>query len=239
MYGHRARIGYTSPPSATEVFPFEFYKMVPDGVTLVIHTLPLTDKSGDEVDRSYDASERAARVMARAGIDIMVFGGVPILASRGFATAEQMLRTTEQAIGRPVISSASAQRDALKAVGARKVAVVQPYTDDHGERFLDYVREFGCDPTGWASVNSSFIVLGTVDESEVLEAGRTVMRAYPESDTVHIPCPHFATAGVIDRLESEFGINVVTSLQAIVWSALRTVGIDDKIQGYGKLLREH
>ena len=28
IYGYRARIGYTSPPAATEVFPFEFYKMV-------------------------------------------------------------------------------------------------------------------------------------------------------------------------------------------------------------------
>ncbi len=35
MYGHRARIGYTSPPSATEVFPYELYKLVPDGVTVV------------------------------------------------------------------------------------------------------------------------------------------------------------------------------------------------------------
>lgn len=41
MYGYRARIGYTSPPAATEVFPYEFYKMVPDGVTLVVNTLPL------------------------------------------------------------------------------------------------------------------------------------------------------------------------------------------------------
>jgi hypothetical protein len=33
MYGHRARIGYTSPPLTTEVFPYEFYKIVPEGVT--------------------------------------------------------------------------------------------------------------------------------------------------------------------------------------------------------------
>ncbi len=29
IYGHRARIGYTSPPFTTEVFPYEFYKIVP------------------------------------------------------------------------------------------------------------------------------------------------------------------------------------------------------------------
>jgi hypothetical protein len=37
-YGHRARIGYTSPPLTTEVFPYEFYRMAPAGVTLVITT---------------------------------------------------------------------------------------------------------------------------------------------------------------------------------------------------------
>ena len=41
MYGHRARIGYTSPPLTTEVFPYEFYRIVPDGVTLVVTTLAI------------------------------------------------------------------------------------------------------------------------------------------------------------------------------------------------------
>ena len=39
MYGHRARIGYTSPPLTTEIFPYEFYKIVPDGVTRPIAEL--------------------------------------------------------------------------------------------------------------------------------------------------------------------------------------------------------
>ena len=31
IYGSRVRIGYTSPPLTTEVFPYEFYRIVPDG----------------------------------------------------------------------------------------------------------------------------------------------------------------------------------------------------------------
>ena len=51
MYGYRARIGYTSPPLTTEVFPYEFYKIVPDGVTLVITSLAMVVRSKEEVDR--------------------------------------------------------------------------------------------------------------------------------------------------------------------------------------------
>ena len=45
IYGHRARIGYTSPPLTTEIFPYEFYKIVPTGVTLVITTLAIVVRS--------------------------------------------------------------------------------------------------------------------------------------------------------------------------------------------------
>ena len=112
MYGYRARIGYTSPPAATEVFPYEFYRIVPDGVTLVVNTLPLVERTSDEVDRSYEVSLNVAHALARAGIDIMVFGGLPINVSRGFKNADYMAKATEDEIGVPVVTSMSSQRDA-------------------------------------------------------------------------------------------------------------------------------
>src|SRR5215472_1800621 len=95
MYGHRARIGYTSPPLTTEIFPYEFYRIVPAGVTLVITSLAIVVRSKDEVDQSYDISMRVAREMAAAGCDIVVLGGVPINLSRGSANADQIVRDLE------------------------------------------------------------------------------------------------------------------------------------------------
>ena len=99
MYGHRARIGYTSPPLTTEVFPYEFYKIVPEGVTLVVTSLAIVVRSKDEVDQSYDISMKAAREMAAAGCDIVVLGGVPINLSRGAKNAEQMILDLEAELG--------------------------------------------------------------------------------------------------------------------------------------------
>ena len=42
IYGHRARIGYTSPPLTTEIFPYEFYKIVPAGEYKIEHKLLLS-----------------------------------------------------------------------------------------------------------------------------------------------------------------------------------------------------
>jgi hypothetical protein len=48
VYGYRARIGDTPPPVVTEVFPYEFYRIVPDGVTLGVTTLAILDVTAEE-----------------------------------------------------------------------------------------------------------------------------------------------------------------------------------------------
>lgn len=239
MYGWRARIGYTSPPAATEVFPYEFYKIVPAGVTLVLHTLPIVDRSSDEVDRSYDYSLHIAKAMARAGVSIFVFGGLPINFSRGVADAADLADRVEGELGIPVLTAAAAQQDALAALGARKVGIIQPYGDEHGPRHMEYVRQFGCEPTGWVSLNTAFHEQGRISLTQVQEAARRLKTERPETDTIHIYSPHYATAGVTAALEQELGINILASLQAIVWRALRRVGIDDRIAGFGRLLADH
>src|SRR5499427_4130231 len=134
IYGHRARIGYTSPPLTTEIFPYEFYRIVPAGVTLVITSLAIVVRSKDEVDQSYDISMRAAREMAAAGCDIVVLGGVPINLSRGAANAEQVIKDLEAELNVKVSTSAAAQALAAKALGCRKVVVAQPYAHADTDR---------------------------------------------------------------------------------------------------------
>jgi maleate isomerase len=176
--------------------------------------------------------------MARVGVDIMVFGGLPINASRGFANADEMARATQEEIGVPVVTSLSSQRDALAVLGSRKVGILQPYDDSHGERHMTYIREMGLEPMGWVCLDTTFIELGRMDEERVLEAGRRLCRAHPGMDTVYMFCPHYAVINTIDVLEREFGVTVMTSLQAIVWNALRRCGVDDRIDGFGRLFRE-
>src|SRR6185312_8184024 len=143
IYGSRARIGYTSPPLTTEVFPYEFYKIVPDGVTLVVTSLAIVVRSKDEVDQSYEISERAAREMAAAGCDIVCLGGVPINLSRGTKNAEQMLLDMEKEIGIKVSSSTAAQTRAAKALGCKKAVVAQPYAHSDTDRIAGYAVNFG------------------------------------------------------------------------------------------------
>ena len=238
MYGHRARIGYTSPPLTTEVFPYEFYQIVPKGVSLAVTTLAIVVRSKDEVDNSYDISMRAAREMAANHCDIICLGGVPINMSRGAANAKQMIVDLEKELGVKVSTSASAQEKALGLLGSKKLVVCHPYEDKDTDRIASYGTHFGgevLDARGWGS---PFNQIARVPQNAALIMGRELIKKNPSADTILMPSPHWPTIGAIDILEKEFGVNVISALQVIVWDALRRVGIDDKIQGYGKLFRD-
>ena len=43
---------------------------------------------------------------------------------------------------------------------------------------------------------------------------------------------------IIDRLERDTGLPVLTSTQFSVWAALKTIGYAGKVEGYGRLLAE-
>src|SRR5215468_4874360 len=238
IYGHRARIGYTSPPLTTEVFPYEFYRIVPAGVTLVLTTLAIVVRSKGEVDQSYDISMKAAREMAAAGVDIVVLGGVPINLSRGYANAEQMIVDLEAELTVKVSTSASAQAKAARALGCKKVVVAQPYELSETERIASYATHFGCEVLGATGWGSAFNQIGRIPRHAAIDMGRRLMRDYPDADSILLPSPHWPTAEALDVLEREFGVNVMAAHQAIVWDALRRCGVNDRIEGFGRLLRE-
>lgn len=237
IYGWRARIGYTSPPAATEVFPFDFYRMVPQGVTLVLTTLAIVEMNQDEVDRSYDISLRAAGHIARAGVDLMVLGGLPVNRSRG-GDVDSLIAEVQAEIGVPVTTSTSAQMAAMRRVGARNVVIGHPFADDQHTVFTSCLDEYGLTTAAVEGAGYPADKLGRVPRSAALALAAKLMKQSPGADTMWMPCPHWAVADSIEPIEREYGIKVVTAHQAITWHALRLCGIDDVIEGFGQLLRE-
>ncbi len=239
MYGSRARIGYCSPPLVTESFCNEFYMMAPPGVSLMITTLMVTERDYmTSFDASHARSLEAAHCMAAAGADVVVLGGNPINQSRGMQNLGSLSDDLSRQIGVKVVTSTQSQSEALQALGAKKVATVHPFTDEQHERHENSMRNLGCEPAGAIGAGYTVGNLGRITDDMALKLSRQVKRDHPEADTIHPSCAHWATAHAIDQIESELGVNVMTSQQAIFWKALRTAGIDDKIAGFGRLLRE-
>ena len=236
-YGTRARIGYTCPVYLAEIFPYDFYKIVPDGVSLVTATAAVWQGTVEEMKRSAETSLAAAREMAKIGCSIVIFGGVPVGFQSGYASMDELVQELEKECGAKFSTSLLCQNAALKAVGAKK-AVVLRTGEGRRDQHMQEVAKLGIEVLDVRGVGEG-MYQRTTGADRTLELGRAILRDHPEADTLHCPSPHWPMAANIDTLEREFpGVTVVTAGQAITWHALRRSAIDDKITGYGRLLRE-
>ncbi len=237
-YGHRARVGYTSVAFVTEVLPVEFYRMAPEGVTLSLITLEQVSLTPDEMDRLYDRTLAAARTLAEADVDVIVLGGRPVILTRGIDGAYGLLDELSAELGKPITSDVTAQLEAFKALGSRKVVSVHPFGNDENQRHDDRISELGLQPAGSFGGGSTLAELPKLPQDAAFAWGREAAKKFPDADTMLFPCPHWPVAGAIAALEAELGVTLLTNLQATLWKSLRMCGIDDSITGYGRLLEE-
>ena len=217
----RARIGYSSVAFVTELLPRYFYQIVPDGVLLSLLTLQITDHTQDQFESLYQQGLQAADSFATAGADVIIMGGAPTNISHGKQSLENVLADLTQKYGVPVSSSSMAQKRALRTLGARKVGTINPAVPRKIGDSASGSLEEGMQLLGRKHANARLQDYNRIPPSTALELGRELMREHPDIDTLIYGCPHWATIESIEALEQEFGVNVVTALQAIIWEGMR------------------
>ena len=217
--------------------------MAPPGVTLALTTLMVARHSAEsgEAQESWNHAVRATREMARAKVDIIVFGGGPVVYSGGHQRAHDTMQALQQEFGIPVTNSTTAYHQADAALGARVVgSVTYARPREAPNTCPTSVSPTRTRHTGGPEVRRGAVHRGGRHPLRSAVAARPGAQAGTPRDRHPPPgLPHWATGAVIETLEQELGVNVVQGSQAILWWALRTLGIDDRIEGYGRLLREH
>lgn len=73
------------------------------------------------------------------------------------------------------------------------------------------------------------------DADSAYRLGRRLHKAAPDADALLISCGTYRTFEILPYLEMDTGRPVVTSNQASLWSALRTLGLRDEIPRLGRL----
>jgi maleate cis-trans isomerase len=145
-------------------------------------------------------------------------------------------RITKAAGGIPAITSAMAIGEAMRALNARHVALVSPYSPEVNARARHYFETKHALKIaaleGFAAKDSYMI--GKLGPENARDAFARVNR--PEIEAFVVPGGNFPTMASIPGWEAEFNKPVVTTNQAVVWSMLRRLGSKDRIPGLGKLL---
>ncbi|AEH24456.1 maleate cis-trans isomerase family protein [Pyrococcus yayanosii] len=236
MYGWRGRIGLVVPSSNTTM-EMELHSHLPEGVSLHTSRMPLKSITEEELLRMNALAVEAARLLTDAGVGVMIFGCTSGSFIGGADFEKNLEMKIEEEVNVPVFTTSTAVIEALRTLDAQSLLVVTPYTDAINEREREFLEANGFEVLDIRG-------LGIEDN---LEVGRLEPRvAYQlakatfveEADAVFISCTNLRTFEIIEPLERDLGVPVVTSNQASLWFALRELDVNDKLP-LGKLLREY
>ena len=126
---------------------------------------------------------------------------------------------------------------ALRRLEARRIVVATPYLDEVNRREVDYLQRAGFEVISLCGLNlekDSDMV--RVAPDYIVEFALAQDRA--DADAIFVSCGALRTLEVVAEIEARAGKPVVCSNQAMIWDCLRLAGIDDRFEGYGRLLQE-
>jgi len=241
-YGWRARIGFLQPGGANPHHPHEFYMLAPDGVSITLISLhsveddPMEFLSQASLDTVMRRLPLGARELAARSVDVIVQAGVPFTVGFGRGIEERLRREIAAFTDLPLVLDIRACIDAMQRLEMASVLMVAPFTAKANEQVADYVKSDGVDVAAVHRVDPAdhgplhLLPLGSIY--------RIVTTAYARAghvDGIWLPGAALPTVAVLNAIEHELKVPVVSSKQAMVWAALRQANIGDRIAGYGRL----
>jgi maleate cis-trans isomerase len=170
------------------------------------------------------------------GVDFILHGGGPLVVARGKGFEEVIVRDIEAAAKVPASTGVRAAMEALRHVGARRVAIASPYPERHNTAMANYLSEFGFEIVRAEGMDVPFKALQNVPPADIHAFATSVICRAEGADALYLPCPQWQASQVVDALERERGIPAIAYSHASFFVAFKALGIKDKIEGQGRLL---
>jgi maleate isomerase len=233
----RARIGFVLVPT-DGVTESEMFKLAPPGVG--IHFTRVPGSEDVTVDNllamENELEDCASRFVFGKDLNVVCFACTSASALIGEERVNAALsRGAPHAKHTSLIGGVL---QALRTLQASRIVVASPYLDDVNTLEAEYLEKQGFEILEFQGMN-------LLKDPDIRLVAPDFIKEYAkklnhkEADAIFISCGGLRSLEIVEALENEVGKPVVVSHQAMFWNALRMAGIDDKIEGYGRLFMDH
>ncbi|HXN22273.1 MAG TPA: maleate cis-trans isomerase [Candidatus Dormibacteraeota bacterium] len=240
----RGRLGLLLPHSDTEP-DSEFAALAPDGVST--HAMRVRYSGGaqsaDPVTRARSFVEppgmdEAAELLAQIGpnaIALCYTSASYLHGPDGDRALKARLETRTRGV--PVALTCSSAVAALRAFGAKRVALVHPpwFSEEIDRRGAEYFQHQGFEVAYHARALLR-TDRGNIHAGALYEWVRANVPR--EAEAIFMGGNGMRTIGAIQALEESLGKPVLTSNQVAFWGALRMANIPARVSGYGRLFEK-
>lgn len=226
-YGWRAKIGLIIPvPGAAP--EREFNKYAPEGVSILTQRILFEKVDHDGLAALGDRVVEAAKLVSTGKPDLLVFGCTTGSLIKGVGYDQELIRRMEDATGIPAVTTSTAVLAALRALGAKRVVVSTPYSDEVNETEKKFLENNGFEVLcikGLGYTDPIRMPRTTFDQMYHLTGEVLDSRA----DVIFVSCTGLGIVDGVSMLERDFQLPVITSNQTSLWYALRSLSIHDPL----------
>ncbi|WP_049567593.1 aspartate/glutamate racemase family protein [Streptomyces sp. SBT349] len=215
------------------VAPFDFaldrelWRWVPDDVSLHLTRTPFVpvEVSLDlaRLVSEHETLHEAVLALTAVHPEVVAYACTSGSFVSGVAGERAMIAAMQQAGELPALTTSGALLAALDELGARRIAVVTPYTKSVTDALETYLLEAGVQVCGRSYLGLTREIW-RVPYRDVVDMAREAVRDAP--DALFISCTNLPTYDVIPQLEAELRMPVISANQVTMWSALRSMGKD-------------
>ncbi|MER8395319.1 Asp/Glu/hydantoin racemase [Mesorhizobium sp. M1340] len=235
-YGDKVRVGLIALCDDLAV-DRDFARMIPDDrVALVTSRIFLEQPNSkrtfmDMADRIPDTVKLLCPLLR---LDSIVFGCTSATSYIGEARVAALVRSARPGVN--VTNPGSGAIAALKALRAKRVSVITPYTVANTANVVRMLTDGGIEPVQVSCFGfDTDMDIGSVPRAAYLDQVRNT--DHRDAQAIFISCTATKALDAIDQIEAVTRIPCVTSNQAAFWHALRLAGWNEPIPGFGQLLR--
>lgn len=243
--GHRMKFAVVAPSTNTSVEP-EYAAMQPRGVTNHFSRISIPDTKVTD-DDSFMVMLQSIRDATFDAIDVsmsMAPGCVIMGMSAetfwdGAEGAERLhKRMLERTGGVPVIMGSTAVDAAIKAYGGiRKIGIITPYMPVGDNNVRKFFEDQGYEVTRLVGLKSPSPMMIAHETKQTLK--NAAIEVSEGADAV-IQCgTNLAFAEVAAIAEFWLEKPVIAINTATYWHALRSMGMNDQMDGFGALMSKH
>lgn len=232
-------------PSTNTVVEADFNAMCPPGVTAHMGRIHIRDQAMDDDDTMQNLIQQirdeigaaCERVMT-CEPDYFVMGMSAETFWGGAEGSAAFFDRITAITNLPVSTGADACREALSRYDAKRLGIVTPYQPVGDKQVVQFFEDNGYEIAHLEGLKCpSATAIAQVTENRLREA---LYRVDDDSvDAIIQVGTNLSMVRLADEAERWLGKPVIAINAATWWHALRAHGIDDQLQGFGSLLREH
>jgi len=125
--------------------------------------------------------------------------------------------------------------EAFAALGAKRIAVLTPYSKNVNAMVQNSLEDVGFDVPVFGSFDEPHDPTVAAIDSQSLKTGIARITEGQNVDAIFISCTSVRIVADVAAIETELDIPVTSSNHALAWHCLRLAGIDDKQPELGRL----